>query len=131
MAGEHEQAEAALTNRDHEVRGHDHLLRRDPVRDHPAGQREHQRREDLRGQHVGQVGGGAGHVQDRERHPDQGERGSRRRQHPVCEQQPEVADREHGKPADQARPQHCRRPFCACPAHVVSAAGRGRNRPRR
>jgi hypothetical protein len=107
MAGEDEQAEPALANRDHQVGGHDHPLRRDPVRDHPAGQREHQRREDLRGQHVGQVGGGPGHVQDREGHPDQREGGGRRCQRPVGQQQPEVADLQHREPAGQARPQHC------------------------
>ena len=59
---------------DHHVGGDDDQLRRDPVGDDPADEREDQRRRDLRGQHVRQVGGRPGRVEHRERDADQRER---------------------------------------------------------
>ena len=73
LAGQHEQPEDALARRDGEVRRDDHALRREAVRDDAADEGEHQRGGDLRGQDVGEVGGGAGDVQDRERDADQRE----------------------------------------------------------
>jgi len=101
-----QQAEAALTARDHQVGRDDHLLRRETVREHPADQGEHQRRQDLRGQHVGQVRRGPGRVQDRERHPHQRERERPWCEHPVGKQQPEIPVPERGEPAGQALPRH-------------------------
>ena len=82
----------ALADRDHQVGRDDHPLRRDPVRDNAADQREDQRR--ARSARPARRTGPRWTrcVQDRERHPDQRERERRRREQPVREQQPEVAD---------------------------------------
>jgi hypothetical protein len=66
MAGQVQDAERSLTERDHHVARDDHPLRREPVRDHAADQREDQRRRDLSREHIGQIGRRPGRVEDRE-----------------------------------------------------------------
>jgi len=79
----------------------DDPLRREPVRRDAADEREHQRRRDLGGEYVGQVGGGVGGLEHRERHADHGEPHRRRRDQPVREQEAEIPDAEHGIPAEE------------------------------
>jgi len=101
MAGQDQDAERALAERDHDVAGDDHPLRRDPVRDDPADQGEDDGRRDLRGQDVREIGRGPGRVQHRERDADQRERERERGQQAIGQQQPEIAVPEHRKTAHE------------------------------
>ena len=112
LAGQHQQPEGSLADRNHDVRGDDDPLRRHPVRDHAADQGENQRRRDLRGQHVGELGGRSGRVQHRERHADEREPERRGRQQSLSEQQPEIAKSEHGKAAHERTREHDLHPIC-------------------
>ena len=94
----------------------------------PPTSGEHQRREDLRGEHVGQVGGGAGQRPGPRTTPRPGRTRTRRGQQPVGQQQPEVAVRQHREPAGQARPRHGGTSDLDLPGTGVQEDRRRRNR---
>jgi hypothetical protein len=103
-AGQHEHAEGCLAERHEQVGRDDDPLGREPVGRDAADEREHKCRRDLGGEHVGQVGGGVGRLEHRERDADDGEADRGGRDQPVCEQQPEIPDPEHGVPAEEPTP---------------------------
>ncbi len=103
-AGQHKDAEGSLAERHEQVGRDDDPLRPEPVGGHAADEREHQRRRDLGGEHIGQVSGGVGGFEHGERDADDREPDRSGRDQPVGEQQPEVPDPEHGEPAEEPTP---------------------------
>ena len=71
MTGEYQDSESSLAGRHHDVADDDHLLRRDPIREHTAEQQERQGWRNLSGEHIRQLRRGAvSGVEDRERDTD-------------------------------------------------------------
>ncbi|OLE25456.1 MAG: hypothetical protein AUG49_10740 [Catenulispora sp. 13_1_20CM_3_70_7] len=102
--GEHQQPGQALAGGRREVGGHHHPLRPEPVRQDAADQGEDQHRGQLRGQDEGdrgsvavQVRGGSGDGQHGEGQRHRGDAGRRGGQQALDQDQPELADAEHGE----------------------------------
>ncbi len=98
-ARQHERGDRRLRRACHRVRGHHHVVPREPVGPDPAYEDEDDLRNEAGRDDDPEVGRRPGEVEHRERERDRGERGAEERDRPADEEQDEVALRERGRGA--------------------------------